>query len=229
MNQQIRSCSKPSAAVESSLQSTMEKLYNTRNTTGDIKFIIDGEEIHAHGCVLAAHSQRYRTQFYGGMAEKEMVIENVARAEFEEFLQFFYLNRVTLTLDNIENVLTLAKLSLVDELVDKCTNFIKDAVGVDNLLWVHQLDVFLDMQSMQEFWAHHIGINIKSVFQTDGFLDCQEDVLCDISDFDSLNCKEIDILHGLGQSVNKGTLMRLLQQIYEWFWVKHYSKFVFLR
>lgn len=94
----------------------------------DIKFIVDAKEIPVHCCVLAALSPNYEAQFYGVMAEKDII---TVKDVFKEFLQFFYMNEVPLTLDNIEDVLNLATQSLVDELVT--------VVDVDQLGWCYQL------------------------------------------------------------------------------------------
>lgn len=63
------------------------KLYEQRNETGDIKFIVGLEEILAHRCVLAALSPRYKAQFYGSMPEKDIInVKDVSPAAFKEFL-----------------------------------------------------------------------------------------------------------------------------------------------
>lgn len=78
--------------------------------------------------ILAALSPKYKVQFYGSNPDKgEICIGNVAAA-FKEFLQFFYEKSVHLTVENIELMLVLAEQSLVDEFVEKCIDFLKEAI-----------------------------------------------------------------------------------------------------
>ena len=198
MDRKLEKCSKPSAVLENPcLKSTMNKLFEKRSKTGDIKFIVDSEEIYAHRCVLAALSPRYEAQFYGDLAEKDSIeVEEISSAAFKEFLQFFYTNEVTLTLENIEDVINLAKQSLVDELVIECINFLMTVIGIDKLLWCHQLALGYELKSLEEFCVKHIGINIENIFQNTDFLSCERDVLCRVLNFNSLNCNETVVFDG---------------------------------
>lgn len=80
----------------------MHKLYANREETGDVTFIVDSESIRAHRCVLAAFSPKYEAQLFGAMPEKgDIIVDDVSAAVFKEFLQFFYLDKVELTMENI--------------------------------------------------------------------------------------------------------------------------------
>lgn len=191
----LGSRSMPSAVLKNPcLQSTMKKLFEKRSQDGDTNFVVDGEEIRAHRCVLAALSPRYEAQFYGAMAQEDTItVDDVSPAAFQEFLQFFYLDEVTLTLDNIEDVLNLAKQSLVDELVSECTNFLLDVVGMDKLIWFFRFAIDLEIKPLEQFCRERVSAIIKTVFEAPEFLNCEQEMLCRILDFDSLNCNEIDV------------------------------------
>lgn len=61
---------------------------------------------------MAALSPKYKAQFYGAMPETDVVnVSGVSAAAFEEFLKFFYTDKVSLSIENIEDVLNLAKQS----------------------------------------------------------------------------------------------------------------------
>lgn len=188
-------CSKPSAVRKNPyLTSVMLKLYADRKKTGDVKFIIDAEVIHAHRCVLAAVSPKYETQFFGAAPEKDVInVNGVSPAAFNEFLQFFYTENISLTIGNIEDVLKLAKQSLVDDLVVHCTNFLIDIVGMDKLRWCYRLALNHENKLLEDFCVKHISENITDAFRTMDFWRCEHDVLCHLLDHDALNCNEIDI------------------------------------
>lgn len=110
------------------IKQMLEKLYTDRNEIGDITFVVESERIRAHRNVLAALSLKYKAQFYGPNPDKDEIFIPTISA-FKEFLQFFYKDRVDLTMDNIETVLDLAQQSLNEEFVDICIDFLQNVIG----------------------------------------------------------------------------------------------------
>lgn len=177
-----------------STKKTLEQLYLDRNETGDVTFLVDSQRIRAHRWVLAAASPKYKAQFYGLRPdENEILIPNVSAAAFNEFLQFFYKDSVTLTLENIEAVLDMAKQSLVDEFVVNCVRFLATVVTAKNLCWAYRMSILYDIEPLRVQCEYQIGRNTKDIFATDSFLDCDHEVLLRILRFNSLNCKEKEV------------------------------------
>lgn len=83
----------------------------------DVWFIIDGERIPCHKLVLSSRSEWFMTMFHGSLPERGDIdlSDSATPAEFKEFLQFFYLHDVKLTINNISGVFDLVKHSMVDE------------------------------------------------------------------------------------------------------------------
>lgn len=176
------------------LQEANYKLYEDRNKTGDIKFSVGSEVIHAHRCVLAALSPKYEAEFYGSLPENGIVhVKDVSPAAFKEFLQFFYTEDVTLSIENIEDVLNLSKQSLNEKLVTECTDFLLEMIALDKLCWCYRLALLHDIKTLTEFCEDHISVNIKKIFQTKDFLSCKRDLLCQILKLDTLNCTEMEV------------------------------------
>lgn len=176
----------------------LKNLYKHRAETGDIIFLVESKAIHAHRCVLAALSPRYKAQFYGAISDKEMIrVSDASHDAFAEFLQFFYTDTVTLTIENIEDVLNLAQQSLVDILVAECINFLRDAVGLDKLLWFYRLASQYEIVPLEKQCLIHIEENLLAVFKTDDFLSCEHDMLCHILEKSaSWNYHSIDLFDG---------------------------------
>ena len=145
---------------------------------------------------MAAFSPKYRAQFYGLQPDESIVnVTDASASAFKEFLQFFYLEKVRLTSENIDMVLGLAKQSLVDEFVDECITFLLDSVTMDNLCFSFQVAVLYDIMVLKDLCQLHIISNAKLMFYTKDFIDCDREILIEILKLDSLNCKEIDIFH----------------------------------
>lgn len=176
----------------------LKKLYKQRAETGDIIFVVEGKEIHAHRCVLAALSPKYKAQFYGAISDKDVIhVSDASYDAFMEFLKFFYTDTVTLTVANIEAVLNLANQSLVDVLITECINFLCDAVGLDKLLWFYRMAHQYEIDSLKKLCFNHIKANLLAVFKTSDFLHCEHDMLCHILELSSsLNYHTIDLFDG---------------------------------
>lgn len=116
-----------------------------RNETGDVTFLVETEQIRAHRSVLAALSPKFKAQFYGLITDMgEISIPNVTATAFNEFLQICYKKTANLTMDNIETVLDLAIQSLVDDFVECCVNFLKDAIKANNVCTAYRLAILYD-------------------------------------------------------------------------------------
>src|SRR3978361_326675 len=65
----------------------------------------DVQKVPANKSVLAALSPVFYTMFFGSMKEGSVVkIADADADSFKEFLQFFYLGEVTLSMENLETV-----------------------------------------------------------------------------------------------------------------------------
>lgn len=197
MNSKLRTCSITSFVrnnpyVERFIES---KVYEQRHKPDDIKFVIGSEEIPAHRSILAALSLKYKKLCYVTKYTEDVFnINDVSHsAAFKEFLQFFYMDKVTLTLENIEDVLILAEDSLVKNLVDECANFLMNMIGLDKLLWCYRLTFRFHVKMLKEFCSKEIEENVGAVFQMTDFLDCEKEMLRNILALDLVNRNETEV------------------------------------
>lgn len=181
----------------STLTALAKRLYEDREQTGDIVFIVDSERIHAHRCILAALSLKYKTQFYGSQPDGgEIVVNDISADAFKIFIRFFYGKTTNLSLENITEILNLAKLCLVDRFVDKCSTFLKESINGSNLCWVYRLAILYDLKSVRTACEAHIRSSIPRIFKNNDFLRCEQNVLVQILKIEPINCDEWEILKG---------------------------------
>lgn len=108
-------------------------------------FIVDGktEKIPADKRRLACLSPVFEKMFYGSIKEgDEVKIVDASAEAFKEFLQFFYLDDVTLTMRNIETIARLADKYDVLERISACANFLKNQLSINNMCWGLQVNLF---------------------------------------------------------------------------------------
>lgn len=174
-----------------------KKLYEDRKETGDVVFIVNTERIHAHKCILAALSPKYKTQFYGSQPDVgEIPVKDISAAAFKVFIRFFYGKSTNLTFENITEILNLAKLCLVDRFVNKCGTFLKDSINANNVCWVYRLAMLYDLKWVRAKCEGVIRSNVPRLFKNPDFLRCEQIVLVEILKIEPLNCEETDILKG---------------------------------
>lgn len=179
-----------------SARQILEQLYLGRNETGDITFLVDSQRIRAHRWVLAAASPKFKAQFFGPNADtNDIVIPKVSAAAFNQFLQFFYNESVVLTMETIEEVLNLAKQSLVDEFVANCINYLIREITSKNVCWIYLFAIMYDLDSLRQECERRISKNTKQIFLSDEFPQCNREVLLRILQIDTLNCTETDVFN----------------------------------
>ncbi|XP_031633752.1 BTB/POZ domain-containing protein 6-B-like [Contarinia nasturtii] len=163
----------------------------------DVHFVFNvngkSEKVPANKTRLAVLSPVFETMFYGGIKEgAEVKIVDASAEGFREFLQFFYLDEVTLTMGNIETIARLADKYDVLEYVNACTAFLKSQLNVDNMCWGYQVAIFLKNQELIKFCEEKISLSPKEIFASMAFKQCEQETLEHILKL-NLTCNEADI------------------------------------
>ncbi|XP_055310677.1 BTB/POZ domain-containing protein 3-like [Sitodiplosis mosellana] len=173
-----------------------EKLYLNEDFA-DVNFVFnvydECEKVPANKANLAVLSPVFKTMFFGSLPEKgDVPIPDADVDAFKEFLQIFYLGKVSLTMENIETVVHLADKYDVLEHVNACAVFPKGQLTLDNMCWGYQLAVNLKHKDLIEFCEDQIAKSPKEVFTTDAFQRCGKSTLKRILEL-GLICDETDI------------------------------------
>ncbi|XP_031637920.1 BTB/POZ domain-containing protein 2-like [Contarinia nasturtii] len=182
------------------VQSLGEKLYLDDNTA-DVYFAVkignndDAiERIPAHKCQLAAASNVFKAMFFGDIKELgDVKLTDIHVSAFKEFLQFFYLSRVQLTMENFGEVMNFGQKYNVSECLSVGHRFLRYNLTVDDVCSAYDTALVLDLKEMKEMCEKVISINTEDVFQSDGFLNCTVGTLLKILKLDLLSCYETDV------------------------------------
>src|ERR1700753_3023718 len=171
----------------------IESLY-LNSHTADVHFTFKSsdERIPAHKSILAV-SEVFKTAFFGSIPEKDEVKiedEGVNADAFKEFLQFFYLKEVKLSMKHIKNVMYLGKKYQMDDCLIVCSSFLKENLTIDETCMGLQLALYYEQDDLKEFCLRQIAVNTEEVLKSDGFLNCDWNVLSTIVRTDTLNCSE---------------------------------------
>lgn len=128
--------------------------------------------------------------------EKQPVeITDSNASAFKEFLQFFYLNEVTLTMENIEEVMKLADKYDMSTHLDICVMFLGKHMNEGNVIWMYTLSISSNNQRLKEFCEKFISIYVIPIFNSKSFQSCDHEILKNILKIDTLKCTEIEVLY----------------------------------
>lgn len=95
----------------------LEKIQNLflSSDAADVWFIFDEERLAGHKFILSTMSPWFNVMFNGSLPEGEevdMTNSGVSITAFKEFLRFLYTQKTNFTMENIEEIIDLAKQSL---------------------------------------------------------------------------------------------------------------------
>lgn len=174
------------------------KLY-LNDDYADFHFIFaQGERIPAHKLILANVSDVFQVMFNGSWKEKvDVEIVDATADAFKAFLQFFYLPKATVTMDNVAEVMNLGKKYDVTECFDVCGNFLKENLIDDNIYEAYELAIHLEHKELEKRCENYIEMNAKAIFTLESFLKCDRKTVKRILQMDSLNCSEARVFDTL--------------------------------
>lgn len=151
------------------------------------------EKVPANKIILAALSPVFDAMFFGNLKEgKEVEIVDASAAAFEEFLQFFYLNEIKLTIENIECVARLADKYDIVKHFRACAGCLKSQLNPSNMCWGYEMALAFDDKELIEFCKNKILESPREAFASDAFKQCKLQTLEHMLRLD-LTCNELDI------------------------------------
>lgn len=167
--------------------------------TADVYFVFCSDDdsctrVPAHKNLLAATSDVFKAMFYGSLKEEgDVHVKDVTAAAFEEFLQFFYLNTIKMSAENVAGVMYLGHMYNVAECFKRCVQFVMNTLTDDNVCTGLGLAIRYDQTELIRNCEKRILISTDVVFESASFLDCDKQVLKHILKMDSLSCSEAKV------------------------------------
>ncbi|XP_055306232.1 BTB/POZ domain-containing protein 6-like [Sitodiplosis mosellana] len=168
-------------------------------TTSDVKFIFKlddnkKENLPAHKSLLATRSDVFHAMFYGTVKENADVnIVDATPAAFREFLKFFYLSKVRLTMENVRSVMNLGEKYNVSACLDACGELLIRNLTVENACFIYGLAILYKQKELKRLCEEKITENTEAVFASKSFLNSPKSVLHHVLNLDKLSCSEADV------------------------------------
>lgn len=154
------------------------------------------QRIPAHKAILAAASNVFATMLNGEWKEQnEVQIVDATFDAFKDFLQFFYLSKVTVSMENIWEIINLANKYNIRRIMDQCEPLIIHQTTVDDdLCRILDLSLQFNLSKLKDRCLKKIGEDTTKVLKTKGFLDCSKYALkCMLEELHTVDCCEMVI------------------------------------
>lgn len=189
----------PSIRIQNSFPLRNIELLYLNEKGADVHFIFNenDERIPAHRVILSSLSSVLDNAFFGSIPEKDAVKINdvgVTASAFKEFLKFFYLKEVILSMEHIHSVIHLCHKYQLDSCFKICLSFLKEYLTIDEICLGYQLAIHYEQNDLKYFCKRKISIKTEDVLKSNGFLNCDWVILNEIVRFAALNCRESVLL-----------------------------------
>lgn len=154
----------------------------------DFTFVVKGEKVQAHKCILSAHSEVFASMFDSNMLETKTDTAEIVDVEPEIFklmMRFIYSGK----LDEIDNddLLTLcfaADKYLIKNLVSLCGYRISSNITTSNVIDTYMTADFVKAKFLKQMCVDFITKNKDEIVETEGYKNVvesgQADFLSDI-------------------------------------------------
>ncbi|VDK51388.1 unnamed protein product [Anisakis simplex] len=124
-------------------------------TTGDVKISVDGHLIHAHKALLRLRCDYFRSRFreYWQDDSECAVVEvpHYSYAVYRSFIRWLYTDELHIDIEDAVGLLDLANCYCENELKQRCTEFIKKGISIENAATFYASALRFEVKDLEEF------------------------------------------------------------------------------
>ncbi|VDI68392.1 Hypothetical predicted protein [Mytilus galloprovincialis] len=152
--------------------------------------------IKAHKYMLSSRSAVFHTMFEGSLPEKgEITIPDIEENTFRDILKYIYCDQITITNDNVKEILYAADKYMLAAVKRGCETVLKQTAQSEHATKALQTAYQHNLSDIQRESLGYIEINTKECLLSEYALSLSRDCLRLILNSGYLNCTETDICH----------------------------------
>ncbi|XP_045187884.2 BTB/POZ domain-containing protein 3-like [Mercenaria mercenaria] len=149
-------------------------------------------KLPAHKLLLSMRSEVFEAMFYGPLAESThtITVEDIDITTMKMSLRYIYSDDVELDGKHVTGCLYVAKKYALHGLVDKCSQFLANAIAVGTACAIYEQAKVYDEFTLRAKCFDYIVENSKDVFLSEDFLTLSNESLLEILKSDNLSSDE---------------------------------------
>ncbi|CAG5128531.1 unnamed protein product [Candidula unifasciata] len=122
--------------------------------TSDVRFVVEGKEIHVHKAILKMRCEHFRSMFQSCWDEgsrESIEITQYPYTVYRAFLRYLYTDDVDLQPDEAIGLLDLSNSYCEELLKMKCEGIIRQGISVENVAMLYAAAIKFGAQQLEEF------------------------------------------------------------------------------
>ncbi|MBN3302275.1 IPP protein, partial [Amia calva] len=146
----------------------------------DVQLRVGERQFSVHRLVLAASSPYFSALFSGGMREATKDVVQILGVEadvFQMLLEFIYTGTISVTVDNVQELIMAADMLQLAEVVSICGEFLKAQMDPTNCVGIYQFLEQIACLDMMEFTENYIHVHFLEVCAAEEFSSLSKDQL----------------------------------------------------
>ncbi|KAI8512545.1 Kelch-like protein 6 [Branchiostoma belcheri] len=182
----------------------------SENLLVDVILCVSGKQIPCHRNVLAACSGYFRAMFCHGHRESKehkVAIQEASASVLQLLVDYAYTSRVTITEDNVLELMKGASFFQVQAVNDACAKFLSDNLSVKNCLEMVNLGGTLN-PNLEASALSYLMKEFTALNKMPEFLDLTKDQLIELISSDDLNAPEETVYTAVMKWINHDTRNR---------------------
>ena len=162
----------------------------------DVHLVTEGAKFPAHRVVLAAASPYFHPMFTGGFKESQMneiTLSDTSSVGLKSVLDAIYTADLSLSVENVCDVVPLASLLQLNEIVEHCERFLATNVSAGNCLHRLYFADRYDLQQVMDECTDFILEHFDAISQSVEFARLSKEQLCSYLSDDHLKARSGEI------------------------------------
>ncbi|KAJ5071239.1 pep-cterm sorting domain-containing protein [Anaeramoeba ignava] len=178
------------------LSLNLKELYDSKNFT-DFEVICQTEKtthFKCHKAILSTRNDFFR-KFINSQTSSKMFLQNVKGEIFSIILEYFYTGNITISVENVSELLVFSSKYLIEEIGSFCSIYIRNHLEDNNVIPLLEFAESNHFNELTDLCYDYIKDNFATFSQSSQFFQLKEVQLTKILSSDFINAKEFDIFN----------------------------------
>lgn len=164
----------------------------------DVRLIIEEQEFKAHRVVLSACSDYFRAMFCDNMLESKkdvIFLKDLSAKGFAPVLEYVYTGKIVLNLDNVQEVLQVASLTQMLNVIQTCSDYLESEIDHENCVDICNIAENYSMKTLKDAVYRYMSVIFSTFTSSTEFYRLNFEQLKQLLKYEfPVDCSECEVL-----------------------------------